>query len=84
MLSLSDNNQGMCFEAFNSTSKYLDDLLDIDNSYFEQMVSQIYPTGFHLNKANNFDTKTLFGLGSSKIYDKRNYFKFEIVYFPFL
>ena len=26
------------------TSRYLDDLLNIDNSYFEQMVGQIYPT----------------------------------------
>ena len=42
MLSLSDNNQTHIIEAFNSTSRYLDDLLDIDNRYFEQMVGQIY------------------------------------------
>ena len=36
MLSLSDNNQADVVEAFNSTSKYLDDLLNIDNPYFEQ------------------------------------------------
>ena len=41
MLSLSDNNQTDIIEAFNS--RYLDDLLDIDNPYFEQMVGQIYP-----------------------------------------
>ena len=29
--------------AFNSTSRYLDDLLNVDSLYFEQMVSQIYP-----------------------------------------
>ena len=29
--------------AFNSTSRYLDDLLNIDNPYFEGMVNQIYP-----------------------------------------
>ena len=46
MLSLSDNNQTVIIEAFNSTSRYLDDLLNIDNSYFEQMVGQIYPTKF--------------------------------------
>ena len=28
----------------------------IDNPYFEQMVSQIYPTELQLNKANSFDT----------------------------
>ena len=44
MLSLSDNNQTYIVEAFNSTSRYLDDLLNIDNPYFEQMVGQIYPT----------------------------------------
>ena len=36
MLSLSDNNQADIIEAFNSTSRYLDDLLNIDNPYFEQ------------------------------------------------
>ena len=44
MLSLSDNNQADAIEAFNSTSRYLDDLFYIDNPYFEQMVAQIYPT----------------------------------------
>ena len=41
---LSDNNQTDITEAFNSTSRYLDDILNIDNLYFEQMVNQIYPT----------------------------------------
>ena len=40
MLSLSDNNQNDIIEAFNSI--YLDDLLNIDNPYFEQMAGQIY------------------------------------------
>ena len=47
MLSPSDNNQTDNIEAFNSTSKYLDDLLNIDNPYFEEMVGQIYPTELH-------------------------------------
>ena len=34
MLSLSDNTQIDIIEAFNSTSRYLDDLLNIDNPYF--------------------------------------------------
>ena len=34
MLSLSDNNQTVITEAFNSTSRYLDELLNIDNPYF--------------------------------------------------
>ena len=35
MLSLSDNNQTDIIEALNSTSRYLADLLNIDNPYFE-------------------------------------------------
>ena len=60
MLSLSDNNQADIIEAFNSTSRYLDDLLKIDNPYFEQMVGQIYPTELQLNKANSSDTEAPF------------------------
>ena len=93
MLSLSDNNQADIIEAFNSTSRYLDDLLNIDNPYFEQMVGQIYPTELQLNKANSSDTEAPFldlnlsitnGIVSSKIYDKQDDFNFEIVNFPFL
>ena len=82
MLSLSDNYQADIIEAFNSTS-YLDDLLNIDNPYFEQMVGQIYPTELQLNKANSSDTEAPFldlnlsiknGIVSSKIYDKRDDF----------
>ena len=79
MLSLSDNNQTDIIEAFNSTSRYLDDLLNIDNPYFEKMVNQIYPTGPQLNKANSSDTEApcldlnlliTNGIVSSNIYDK--------------
>ena len=49
VLSLSDNNRTDIIEAFNSTSRYLDDLLNIVNPYFEQMVGQIYPTELQLN-----------------------------------
>ena len=60
MLSLSDNNQTDIIEAFNSTSRYLDDLLIIGNPYFDQMVGQIYPTEHQLNKANSSDTDAPF------------------------
>ena len=43
MLSLSDNNQADVVEAFNSVTRHLDDLLIIDNLFFEQMARQIYP-----------------------------------------
>ena len=60
MLSLSDNNQADIIEAFNYTSRYLDDLLNIDNPYFEQMVGQIYPAELQLNKTNSSDTEAPF------------------------
>ena len=60
MLSLSDNNITDIIEAFNSTSRYLDDLLNIDNPYFEQMVCQIYATELQLNNANSSDTEAPF------------------------
>ena len=42
MKSLSRENQADIIEAFNSTSRYLDILLNIDNIYFDQMVDRIY------------------------------------------
>ena len=36
MLSLSDNNQTDIVEAFNSTFRYLDDLLNIENPYLNK------------------------------------------------
>ena len=93
ILSLSDNNQTDIIKALNSTSRYFGDLLNIDNTYFEQMVAQIYPTEIQLNNANSSDTEALFwdlnlsltsDILSSKIYDKRGDLNFEIVNFPFL
>ena len=43
MTSLSDVKQAEIIEAFKSSSRYLDDLLNIDNPYFEGMVNRIYP-----------------------------------------
>ena len=60
MMSLSRENQADIIEAFNSTSRYFDDLLNIDNIYFDQMVDRIYPTELHLNRANSSDTETPF------------------------
>ena len=93
MKDLSSDNQADVIKAFNSTSRYLDDLLNIDNPYFEGMVNQIYPSKLQLNKANTSDTEGIFldlylsisnGFVSSKIYDKRGDFDFDIVNFPFL
>ena len=58
--SLSRENQADIIEALNSTSRYRDDLLNIDNIYFDQMVDRIYPTELQLNKANSSDTEASF------------------------
>ena len=60
MKSVSRENQADITEAFNSTSRYLDDLLNIDNVHFEEMVNQIYPAELQLNKANSSDTEAPF------------------------
>ena len=44
ILSLSEATQSDVIEAFNSTSRYLDDLINIDNNFFDSMVNRIYPS----------------------------------------
>ena len=60
MDSLNHDNQANVIVALNSTSRYLDDLLNIDNPYFESMVNQIHPPKLQLNKANTTDTEAPF------------------------
>ena len=60
MMSLSDDKQADVIDAFNTTSRYLDDILNINNYYFYNMVSQIYPLELQLNKANTSDTEAAF------------------------
>ena len=43
-MSLSDDKQADIIDAFNTTSRYMDDMLNINNIYFDNMVSQIYPS----------------------------------------
>ena len=93
LISLSDDKQADVIDAFNTTSRYLDDILNIDNVYFDNIVSQKYPSELQLNEANTSDTKAAFldlhfsisnDIVSTKIYDKRDDFDFEIVNFQFL
>ena len=78
MMSLFDDRQADVIDAFNLTSRYLDDILNINNVYFDNMVSQIYPSELQLNKANTSGTKAVFldlhlsisnDIVSDKIYD---------------
>ena len=93
MLSLSVDTQSDVIETFNSTFRYLHDLLNIDNNSFDSMVNRIYPSDLQLNKANVPDTVALFldlhlsisdGFVKIKIYDKQDDIDFDIVNIPFL
>ena len=57
MMSLSGDKQADVIDAFNTTPRYLDDILNIYNVYFDNMVSQIYLSELQLNKANTSDTE---------------------------
>ena len=90
MKSLTKEKRYDLIDAFNSTSRYLDDLLNTDNIHFEHTVHRIYHAELQLNKAN---TEAVFldlnlsihnDIVSTKIYDKQNDFNFDIVNFPFL
>ena len=60
MMSLSDDKHADVIDALNTTSRYLDDILIINNVYFDIMVSQIYTSELQLNKANTSDTEAAF------------------------
>ena len=93
MMSLSDDKKADVIDAFNTISRYLDDVLNIDNVYFDNIGSQIYPSELQHNKAITSDAEAVSldlhlsisnDIVSTKIYDKRDDFDFEIVNFPFL
>ena len=56
LVSLSDDKQTDIIDAFTTTSRYLDDILNINNVYFDTMVA----SELQLNKANTSDTEAAF------------------------
>ena len=94
MMFLSDIKQADIIDAFNTTTRDLDDILNINNVYFELYgKSNIFFRELQLKKANTSVTETLFldlhlsisnDIVYTKIYDNRYDFDFEIVNFPFL
>ena len=79
--------------AFESASRCLYDLLNIDNPCFEGVVGRVCPPELQLSRAGTSDTEAPFldlrlsisdGFVSSGVYDKRDGFDFDIVGFPFL
>ena len=93
MMSISDDKQADIIDAFNTTSRSLDDILNINNVYFDNIVCQMYPSELQLNKTNTSETEAAFldlhlsisyDIVSTKIYDKSDDFDFDIFNFPFL
>ena len=91
MMSLSYDKQADVIDAFNTTSRYLDEILNINNVYFDNMESQMYPSELQLNKVNTSNKEAAFldlhlsifnDIVSTQIYDKRDGFDFEIVNYP--
>ena len=93
MMSLSDDKRAGVIDVFNTASGCLGGVLDINNVYFDNMVSQIYPSGLQLSRANASDTEAAFldlhlsisnDIVSAGICGKRDGFCFGVVGFPFL
>ena len=93
MMCLSDDKQADVIDAFSTTSRYFDHILNINYVCFDNMLSQLYPSELQLNKAHTSDTEATFldlhlsisnDIVSTKINGKRDDFDFEIINFPFL
>ena len=93
MSNLHKSKQYELIDMFNYPSRYLDDILNVDNPEFEKHIPDIYPTELQLNKANTSDKETSFldlnikVIGSdvhTRIYDKCDDFGFPILNCPWL
>ena len=93
MKSLTKEKRYDLIDAFNSTSRYLDDLLNMGGVHFEYMVHGVCPAELQLNKANASDAGAAFldlglsvrdGLVSAGVCGGRDGFDFGVVDFPFL
>ena len=60
MMSLSDDKQANIIDAFNKTSRYLDDILSITNIYFDNIVSKTLSAELQLIIASTCDTDASF------------------------
>ena len=59
-MSISNDRQADIIDAFNTTARYLGDILNINNFYYDNMVSRIYPSELQLDKANTSDIEVAF------------------------
>ena len=82
-------------KRFSNTVRYIDDLLTLNNSHFEEEITNIYPSELTPKRTSESDTKLSYldisitsSICSSKyvteVYDKRDAFNFNIVNFPYM
>ena len=60
MISLSDDKPADIIDAINTTYRYLDDILNVNNVYFGRVVGGICPSELQLNEANASDARARF------------------------
>jgi hypothetical protein len=80
--------------AFNSTFRYIDDVLSINNNHFHSYVNSIYPNEPEIKDTTECSTSASYldvllklvdnGKLTTQLYDKRDDFNFSIVNFPYL
>ena len=78
--------------SFNFTYRYIDDVLSINNPDFSNWISLIYLSELEIKETTDTASSALFldiylefdssGHLSTRIYDKRDDFNFEIINFP--
>ena len=80
--------------AFNSTFRYIDDVLSINNDQFNSYVDSIYPSELEIKDTTESSTSASYldvllnidadGKLTTQLYDKRDDFSFTIVNFPYI
>ena len=80
-------------KKFNSTMRYIDDLLTLNNTQFDAAIQDIYPQELQLKKTTESATALSYldvlitidnRRYSTAVFDKRDSFTFNIVNFPHL
>jgi hypothetical protein len=87
-------NEKKVARSFNYTFRYIDDVLSLNNSRFGDIVDRFYPIELEIKDATDTDRSASHldihleidsqGQLRSKFNDKRDYFNFPIVNFPFI
>ena len=92
MMSLSDDGRAGVVDAFNTTSRYLDDILNINGVCFDSVVGQMCPSGLQLGGGSASGAGAAFlglrlsisnDIVSTGVCGGRGDFGFEVVNFPF-